>query len=246
MTEKLQKVLANAGYGSRRQIEEWIKEGRIMINGRPAQLGDRITVQDKIRLNNKAINLSGKTPDKIRVVLYHKPEGEVCSRSDPEGRPSVFKNLPEIKQGRWVNIGRLDINTSGLLMFSNDGDLVNQLTHPSNEVEREYAVRVLGKVTPEMIENMTKGIMLDDGMAKFDSIRDAGGKGANHWYHVVLHEGRNREVRRLWESQGITISRLIRVRFGNISLPSRLRAGKWEEMKEQEINKLRESLKKED
>ena len=245
MSEKLQKVLAHAGYGSRREIEQWIKDERIKINGKLATLGDRITLDAKIQIDDRPpLKLSDKTPEVQRVLIYHKPEGEVCSRSDPEGRPTVFKHLPKIKQGRWLNIGRLDINTTGLLLFTNDGELANQLTHPSNEVEREYAVRVLGEVTPEMLKDMTKGVMLDDGIAKFDSIKDGGGKGANHWYNVVLHEGRNREVRRLWESQGVRVSRLMRARFGNITLPRRIRPGKWEELNEKEIHKLKECLKK--
>lgn len=247
MSEKLQKVLANAGYGSRREIERWIKDERIKINGKLATLGDRITLDAKIQIDNKPpLKLSEKTPEKQRVLIYHKPEGQVCSRSDPEGRKTVFQYLPKLKQGRWLNIGRLDINTTGLLLFTNDGELANQLTHPSNEVEREYAVRILGEVTPEMLRNLTKGVMLDDGMARFDSIKDGGGKGANHWYNVVLHEGRNREVRRLWESQGVKVSRLMRARFGNVTLPRRIRAGKWEELQEKEIRLLKECLKKKD
>ncbi|MDH5191325.1 MAG: pseudouridine synthase [Gammaproteobacteria bacterium] len=244
MSEKLQKVLANAGYGSRREIEQWIKDERIKINGRLATLGDRITLDAKIQIDDKPpIKLSDKTPETQRVLIYHKPEGEVCSRSDPEGRKTVFQNLPKIKQGRWINIGRLDINTTGLLLFTNDGELANQLTHPSGQIEREYAVRVLGEVTRDMIKNLTKGVMLDDGIAKFDSVRDGGGQGANHWFTVVLREGRNREVRRLWESQGVKVSRLMRARFGNVTLPRRIRPGKWEEMEEKDIQLLKECLK---
>lgn len=240
MSEKIQKVLANAGYGSRREIEQWIKDERIKINGKLATLGDRITLEAKIQLDDsQPLKLSDKTPESQRVLIYHKPEGQVCSRSDPEGRPTVFKNLPKIKQGRWLNVGRLDINTSGLLLFTNDGELANQLTHPSSQIDREYAVRVLGEVTQDMINNLLKGVMLDDGMAKFDSIYDGGGQGANHWFTVVVREGRNREVRRLWESQGLKVSRLMRARFGSVTLPRRIRPGKFEEMEEKDIQLLK-------
>ena len=243
MSEKIQKVLANAGYGSRREIEQWIKDERIKINGKLATLGDRITLEAKIQLDDsQPLKLSDKTPETQRVLIYHKPEGQVCSRTDPEGRPTVFKNLPKIKQGRWLNVGRLDINTSGLLLFTNDGELANQLTHPSGQIEREYAVRVLGEVTQDMINNLLKGVMLDDGLAKFDSIYDGGGQGANHWFTVVVREGRNREVRRLWESQGLKVSRLMRARFGNVTLPRRIRPGKFEEMEEKDIQLLKACL----
>ena len=208
--ERIQKLLARAGVGSRRQIEVWIKEGRIRINGRPAALGDRIALTDKVRLDGREISLAKSLPAARRVLAYYKPAGEVCTRRDPEGRRTVFDRLPRIKRGRWINIGRLDINTQGLLLFTNDGELANRFMHPSHEIEREYAVRVLGKVGQEQIGNLTKGVKLEDGPARFSSVTDAGGEGSNHWYHVVIMEGRNREVRRLWEAVGVKVSRLIR------------------------------------
>ncbi len=177
------------------------------------------------------------------MLAYHKPVGEVCTRSDPEGRPTVFNNIPRLKQGRWLSVGRLDINTSGLLLLTNDGDLANRLMHPSSEIEREYAVRVLGKVDREMVDRLKAGVQLEDGMAAFDDIIDAGGEGANHWYHVVLREGRNREVRRLWESQGLAVSRLTRIRYGNIMLSRRIKKGKWQELSLAEVNSLRRLVK---
>ncbi len=216
--EKLQKVLARAGLGSRRQIERWIEEGRITIDGQPATLGARVTSDQALRVDGRSVS-AHSFQAKPRLLIYHKPVGEVCTRSDPQGRPTVFEKLPKLRGARWINIGRLDYNTSGLLLFTTDGELANSLTHPSHEIEREYAVRVLGKVSDEMLARLKKGVMLEDGPAHFVSIVDAGGAGANHWYHVVLKEGRNREVRRLWEAVGIKVSRLMRVRFGPISLP---------------------------
>jgi len=238
MTEKLQKVLANAGLGSRREIERWIAEGRITINGKPAKLGDRIDLSATITIDNRPVVLRPQQMAKQRVIIYHKPEGEVCTRSDPEGRPTIFDNLPTLRNQRWIAVGRLDITTSGLLLFTTDGELANQLMHPSSEIEREYAVRILGKVDNEMLKRLQKGVELEDGMAAFTAIKDAGGTGANHWYHVVLKEGRNREVRRLWESQGITVSRLIRVRFGSIQLPRLLRPGRWQDLDAQQLAEL--------
>lgn len=243
MSEKLQKVLARAGFGSRREIESWISEGRISVNGKLAQLGDRVTASDVIRVDGHVVSKTRlEQSHRCRVLLYHKPVGEVTSRSDPEGRPTVFDNLPGLRNGRWIAVGRLDINTYGLLLFSNDGELANRLMHPSYTIEREYAVRVLGEVAPETLQQLRNGVELDDGPARFTAIADGGGEGANHWYHVMLDEGRNREVRRLWESQGITVSRLIRVRFGPISLPRRVRPGRWEELKDEEISLLRQSV----
>lgn len=218
MSEKLQKVLARAGLGSRRQIEHWIEEGRITINGDPAMLGARVTPEQTIRVDGRNIP-THVLQSQQRILIYHKPEGEVCTRSDPQGRPTVFEKLPKLRGARWITIGRLDFNTSGLLLFTTDGELANRLMHPSHEIEREYAVRVLGKVNAEMLVRLKAGVMLEDGPAHFDAIVDAGGSGANHWYHVVLKEGRNREVRRLWEAVGIKVSRLIRVRFGGVQLP---------------------------
>ena len=242
MSEKLQKVLARLGYGSRRQLEEWIKEGRVSVNGKVAQLGDRVGENDTVRVDGHTIGRAAMQGPKQRVIVYHKPLGEVCTRSDPEGRPTVFEHLPALHHGRWVAVGRLDVNTTGVLLLTTDGELANRLMHPSTTVEREYAVRVFGEVNPDVLKRLREGVELDDGPAKFDALVDAGGEGANHWYHVMLEEGRNREVRRLWDSQGITVSRLIRVRYGPISLPRRIRPGKWEELKGEELSLLRQSV----
>ncbi|MHB8741604.1 MAG: 23S rRNA pseudouridine(2605) synthase RluB [Sulfuricaulis sp.] len=229
--EKLQKVLARAGLGSRRQIERWIEEGRITVNGEPANLGARITPDQAIRVDGRHVPMH-VSQAKPRLLIYHKPEGEVCTRSDPQGRTTVFDKLPSLRGARWIVVGRLDYNTSGLLLFTTDGELANRLMHPSHEIDREYAVRVLGKVNDAMLARLKEGVMLEDGPAHFDSILDAGGVGANHWYHVVLKEGRNREVRRLWEAVGIKVSRLIRVRFGPVQLPPHFHAGRSLEMDE--------------
>ncbi len=236
--ERIQKVLARFGFGSRREIENWIEAGRISVNGHKANLGDKISIGDKIRLDGELLHFKPEKKISTRILLYHKPAGEVSTRKDEKGRKTVFDSLPGLKNGRWLNIGRLDISTSGLLMLTNDGELVHFLTHPSNEFEREYAVRVLGEVSKEALTRLQSGVQLEDGMAKFDSIFDAGGSGANHWYHVVIREGRNREVRRLWESQDITVSRLIRVRFGPVSLPRDLKPGKYREMDKQEVSRF--------
>lgn len=235
MNEKIQKVLASAGLGSRREIEEWLREGRITVNGKPAKLGDRITRDAKVRVDKRDVRLFPTEKLKVRVLLYHKPEGEMCTRKDPEGRPTVFDHLPTLRNGRWVSIGRLDFNTSGLLLFTNHGELANELMHPSKSLEREYAARIQGKVTPTMLTTLRKGVTLEDGPARFDSITDAGGEGINHWFHVIVKQGRNRLVRRLWESQNVSVSRLIRIRFGALSLPRMLRRGKWKELTADEI-----------
>ena len=227
--ERLQKVLAQAGVASRRQIESWIEQGRILVNGQVAKLGVRVSAEDKIVIDGKSFQQT-KATQKTRVILYHKPIGEICTRHDPDGRETIFDHLPRLKHGRWIAIGRLDINTSGLLLLTTNGELANRLMHPSSEVEREYAVRVLGEVKHETLKVLTQGVLLEDGKAKFESILDSGGDGANHWYHVVLHEGRNREVRRLWEAVGCTVSRLSRVRFGPVSLPRSIRPGKWQDL----------------
>lgn len=229
MSEKLQKVLARAGLASRREIERWIAQGRVSVDGKPAKLGDRVESQQSIRLDGRIIPHL-KSLVATRVLAYHKPEGEVCTRSDPQGRPTVFDHLPKLSSGRWVAVGRLDINTTGLLLLTTDGNLANRMMHPSREIEREYAVRVFGRVTEAMLHKLTTRVELEDGPARFDSIRDAGGEGKNHWYHVTLREGRAREVRRLWEAVDVKISRLIRIRFGPVSLPRSLRAGAWKEL----------------
>ncbi|HEX7965000.1 MAG TPA: 23S rRNA pseudouridine(2605) synthase RluB [Gammaproteobacteria bacterium] len=237
--ERLQKALAAAGLGSRREIEGWIAAGRVTINGKPAKLGDRIQPTDRVGVDGKLVKALEHVGDmRRRVILYHKPEGELTTRKDPEGRPTVFEALPRLRGSRWVSVGRLDTNTSGLLLFTNDGALANKLMHPSAEVEREYAVRVLGKVSDEQLLALKRGVSLEDGMAKFDDIREAGGEGANHWYHVILKEGRNREVRRLWDAVGLTVSRLIRVRYGALSLPRNLPRGAWRDATEEETHAL--------
>jgi 23S rRNA pseudouridine2605 synthase len=240
MTEKLQKVLAAAGVASRRQIEAWIKEGRITVDGNTAMIGDRITTDAKVFVDGREIKLIKSQSKKIRVLLYHKPEGEICSRSDPENRPTVFDRLPLLRNGRWIAVGRLDFNTSGVLLLTSDGDLANKLMHPSAEIEREYAVRIHGEVNSAILNRLKKGVELSDGLAHFEQIIDAGGEGSNHWYHVIVKQGRNRLVRRLWESQDVRVSRLIRVRFGAITLPRDIRRGRWEELDLNGINTIKE------
>lgn len=244
MSEKIQKVLANAGVGSRRQVEAWIQEGRITINGKLATIGERMTYHDMICVDGREIKLVKSQQQKTRVLLYHKPEGEMCTRNDPEGRPTIFERLPLIRNSRWICVGRLDFNTSGLLLITNDGELANQLMHPRTQIEREYAVRLRGEVDPEILVRLEKGMPLEDGLARFDQIVDAGGSGTNHWYHVIVKEGRNRLVRRLWEAAGMTVSRLIRIRFGTVYLPSGLRRGHHIELTEGEIRQLIAFLKR--
>ncbi len=231
--ERLQKVLAQAGVASRREIEEWVVAGRISVNGLPASLGQKIGPGDRVKVNGKLVPLRF-TQRSPRVLIYHKPEGEIVSRDDPEGRPTVFERLPILRKGRWLAVGRLDFNTSGLLLLTNDGDLANKLMHPRYELEREYAVRILGELTEEQVKSLTDGIQLEDGPAKFNLLRDEGGEGANHWYRVTISEGRNREVRRMFEAVGLTVSRLMRVRYGSVELPARLKRGMWMEMPEAE------------
>src|SRR5574344_3049265 len=213
--EKLQKVLARMGVGSRRDVEAWIAQGRIKVNGVDATLGLRVQPGDAIALDGRLLRREEEDQVVRRVLIYNKPEGEVCTRSDPEGRPTVFDRLPRPKNGRWINIGRLDINTTGLLLFTTDGELANRLMHPSREVEREYAVRVFGQVDDAKLRDLSRGVQLEDGPAAFKTIKFSGGEGINQWYNVTLTEGRNREVRRLWEAVGVQVSRLIRVRYGD-------------------------------
>ena len=235
--ERLQKLLAAAGYGSRREIERWIEAGRLRIGDRIAQLGDRATPEDSIYLDQRLLQLKAKT--QTRVLAYHKPVGEVVTRSDPEGRPTVFARLPPLDEGRWVNVGRLDLNSSGLLLFTNDGELANLLMHPRHEIEREYEVRVQGGLDEARRSALAKGVALEDGRARFKAIEEIRrGEGTNRWYRVVLAEGRNREVRRMIEAVGARVSRLIRVRFGPISLSRALAAGKHAELGSESIAKI--------
>ena len=241
-TEKLQKVLANLGNGSRREIEAMIVAGKISVDGKIATLGDRVDVNasPKIRINGHLVQLRSKEKDVCRVLAYYKPEGEICSRNDPQGRATVFERLPRLKNARWINIGRLDINTSGLLLFTTDGELANRLMHPRHEIEREYAVRVFGNITDQQLNQLRKGVQLEDGPAAFNSIKPQGGDGLNQWFNVVITEGRNREVRRMWEAIDVQVSRLLRIRYGNITLPKGLSRGTWMELGIDSVNYLRE------
>ncbi|TGN41760.1 23S rRNA pseudouridine(2605) synthase RluB [Marinobacter confluentis] len=240
--ERIQKLLARAGVGSRREVESWIEAGRLQINGEPVAPGQKASVKDRIELDGKRLDIAAGAEVLRRVLIYNKPEGEVTTRRDPEGRPTVFDRLPRLPDHRWIAIGRLDINTTGLVLFTTDGELANRLMHPSRQVDREYAVRVFGEVDEAMIKRLSEGVMLDDGTARFTDISEAGGKGINQWYHVTLMEGRNREVRRLWESQGVRVSRLKRVRYGPVFLPSRLVMGKWEELDQKAVDTLSRSV----
>ena len=226
--EKLQKVLARRGLGSRREIEAWISSRRVLVNGEVAKLGDRVGPDDYLTVDGE--QLGGVIVEqKHRCIIYHKPVGQICSRKDPKNRKTVFDNLPKLSYGRWISVGRLDYNTSGLILFTTDGDLAHALMHPSSKIEREYIVRVRGKVKKEHLENMVEGVILDGRLARFSDIQYGSGEGSNSWFYVVLMEGRNREVRRLWESQGLSVSRLKRVRFGPIIIPSKLKQGNWME-----------------
>ena len=240
-SEKVQKILARAGYGSRRELERWIIDGRITINGKTASIGDRAFSEDSILVDGKAVRLIEK--QRVRVILYNKPQGEVCTRSDPEGRKTVFDSLPAMKGERWIAVGRLDVSTTGLLLFTNNGDLANKLMHPSSEIDREYMVRIHGVVDESMLKRLREGVLLDDGIAKFSDIVVGERIGTNGWYAVALTEGRNREVRRLWESQNVQVNRLKRVRFGPIFLPSFVRKGQWIELDEVSLNDLLASVK---
>ncbi len=244
--ERLQKVLAQAGVGSRREMEEWIAAGRVSVNGETATIGQSVIPTDKVKIGGRLINIrfTGSSSRPPRVLMYHKPEGEIVSREDPDGRPSVFAALPRMRGGRWINVGRLDFNTSGLLLFTTSGELANKLMHPSSELVREYAVRVLGEVTMEAQQQLLNGVALEDGMANFSMLVDGGGEGANHWYKVSLYEGRNREVRRMFEAVGCTVSRLIRVRYGPFTLPPQLKRGRCRELDENEVKALMREVAK--
>ena len=239
--QRIQKLLAHQGLASRRQVDAMLQQGRITVNGQTAKPGDQIDGQEKIALDGKLIRIA-RSDSRPKLLMYHKPVGEVCTRSDPEGRTTVYNNLPNISNGRWVGIGRLDINTSGLMLFTNQGELANRLMHPSYEVEREYAVRVHGAVNQEMLQQLEQGVELDDGTAKFEQIIDSGGEGSNHWYHVVLKEGKNREVRRLWESVGVEVSRLFRVRYDGFNLPKWLKPGKYRIFEDDVVERLYKRL----
>lgn len=236
-TVKLHKVLADVGMGSRREMEDLIIQGRVSVNGMPAHIGQRVGPTDQVRINGKQVHRKIQTKPP-RVLIYHKPAGEIVSQSDPEGRPTVFERLPKPRQGRWIAVGRLDFNTEGLLLFTTSGELANRLMHPRYGVEREYAVRILGELDGEQSKLLKTGIQLDDGQAKFLRLADGGGDGANRWYHVALTEGRNREVRRMFEAVGHVVSRLIRTRYGIFLLPPRLRRGRWEEVEADQVAQL--------
>lgn len=237
MSEKLQKALATVGLGSRRELEGWIQAGRVSVNGKIAKIGDRVEASDEVRVDGQVVRLNSDH-DRIRVILYNKPEGEISTKDDPEGRPTVFAHLPRLHRGRWIMVGRLDINTSGLLLFTNNGELANRLMHPSSEVQREYLVRVHGTVDETIIKTLQEGVELDDGPARFLRIKVGQGGNTNRWYSVLIAEGRNREVRRLWESQGLEVSRLKRIRYGSVEIPSYVRSGEWVELEPKEVKDL--------
>jgi 23S rRNA pseudouridine2605 synthase len=236
--ERLQKVLANAGMGSRREIEGWISEGRVEVNGTPAILGQRVSPSDSIRVDGRKVSVHKLEAPEREVLVYNKPEGELVTRKDPEGRRTVFQHLPKLKHGRWIPVGRLDINSTGLLLLTTDGELANQLMHPSRQVEREYAVRVMGEVSEAQLKQLVNGVELEDGPARFEEIVESGGEGLNRWFHVVIMEGRQREVRRMWEAVGAKVNRLKRVRYGSVMLDSALKAGRWRYLAETEIDEL--------
>lgn len=238
--ERLQKLIANAGYGSRRAVEKLISEGRVQLNNKQAQLGDKATLEDKVTIDGNKVDLMRFHQQDTQVLLLNKQAGYVCSNKDDKGRKSVFDLLPQ--DTRWVMVGRLDLNTAGLLLFTNNGELANRLMHPSYQIDREYATRVLGEVDGEHLHQLTQGMELEDGFAKFERVTPGGGEGANRWYKVVIREGRKREVRRLWEALGFQVSRLIRVRFGEIRLPDNLRANQYIYLKPGQVGLLKKSV----
>lgn len=242
MSEKLQKVLARQGLGSRRELDALIAAGRVEVNGKVAAVGDRVEGPLTVKIDGKVVLTPLSEKPKCRVLMYYKPEGEVTTYKDPEDRPTVFDHLPRPDGGRWIYVGRLDLNTSGLLLFTTDGELANALMHPSKEIERVYAARIYGEVTDKQIAALKQGVMLEDGKASFDKVVFVGGEGRNQWYHVSLKEGRNREVRRLWEAVGLQVSRLIRIRYAGVDLDNKLRAGKYRELTLSEINNLRAAV----
>ncbi|MFI4936973.1 MAG: pseudouridine synthase [Candidatus Berkiellales bacterium] len=234
--QRIHKLLANAGLGSRRTIEQWIMESKIKVNGKTATLGQIVSTQDQIEVEGKRIDLYHYTQTQTRVLLYNKPEGEICARHSHDGKKSVYDNLPKLKQGKWVSVGRLDVNTSGLLLFTNNGDLAHRLMHPRFQIERQYLVRVLGKVNENTLICLKEGVKLEEGFCRFSEIIQKEASGANQWFIVSLMEGKYREVRKLWGSQGCVVSRLVRIKYGNIDLPRRLRKGQWEELPEARIH----------
>jgi 23S rRNA pseudouridine2605 synthase len=238
-SEKIQKVLAGAGFGSRRELEGWIEAGRVRVNGAVATLGDRLSPGDELSVDGRPVRLRpAATKRPPRVLRYHKAAGEVCTRRDPEGRATVFERLPGIRGRRWIAVGRLDLNTSGLILFTDDGELAHRLMHPSTQLDRAYAVRVYGSLLPDVMQRLTDGVTLEDGEGRFLEVSDEGGEGRNHWYRVVVREGRNRLVRRMWESQGVEVSRLVRVAYAGVELPRRLRAGRWDELDAVQVKAL--------
>lgn len=240
-TQKLQKILAGAGLGSRREMEAWIRAGRVTVNGAKAQLGARVGPGDTVRVDGRPLRFP-EQESLPRVLLYHKPEGEIVSRDDPQGRPSVFDKLPPLRGAKWLAVGRLDFNTGGLLLVTTSGDLANRMMHPKYELAREYAVRVRGRISDDQIARLRHGVRLNDGVARCDSVEFQGGEGANRWYRVVVREGRNRIVRRMFEALGLTLSRLMRIRFGPVSLPPRLKRGQHVELPPRETRQLLASL----
>lgn len=240
-TQKLQKILAGAGLGSRREMEAWIRAGRVTVNGAKARLGARVGPGDTVRVDGRPLRFP-EQESLPRVLLYHKPEGEIASRDDPQHRPSVFERLPLLRGAKWLAVGRLDFNTGGLLLVTTSGELANRMMHPKYELAREYAVRVRGRIRDDQIARLRHGVRLNDGVARCDSVEFQGGEGANRWYRVVLREGRNRIVRRMFEALGLTLSRLMRIRFGPVSLPPRLKRGQFTELPPREIKQLLSSL----